>query len=97
MDAPWKGWDVKQTQSRAETELRHVQELRLLPWTRTAIPRSLDDLFPAWLTLFPVLRHLFVEEELSLLLKGPLLSERLVAAIGVACPLVIVKQERYIS
>ncbi|KAJ7220776.1 hypothetical protein GGX14DRAFT_432037, partial [Mycena pura] len=96
MDAPWKGWDVKQTQSRAETELRHVQELRLQPWTRTAVPRSLDDSFPAWLTLFPVLRHLFVAEELSLLLKMPLLSERLVAAIGAACPLVIVKQERYI-
>ncbi|KAJ7687732.1 hypothetical protein B0H17DRAFT_1136086 [Mycena rosella] len=90
VEPPWKAPDANE--DGIEAILQGIQELHILPWT----PGAESDTFPNWLATFPALKKLTIIGNLFPFSKGPLVSEWLVEAIELACPYVVVKQERRI-
>ncbi|KAJ7687724.1 hypothetical protein B0H17DRAFT_680120 [Mycena rosella] len=91
VEVPWKRFDEEE--EGAEEILQGIQKLHILPWT----PGAECDTFPNWLARFPALKKLTIIGNLFPFSKGPLVSEWLMEAIELACPYVVVKQERRIS
>ncbi|KAJ7790750.1 hypothetical protein B0H14DRAFT_2938354 [Mycena olivaceomarginata] len=90
IELPWANFDTKE---RAEKELRSVEKLELLEWTREVE----HDTFPAWLAMFPGLHDLSISGNFFQPTKGPLVSDSLMEAINATCPHIVVKQERRLA